>query len=47
MSYIAIFDIGTTAVKGILVNKEAELTQEHSVELETQVTDRMVEEVTI
>jgi len=33
--YIAAFDIGTTAVKGILVNKEADIQAEYSIVLDT------------
>ncbi|MEI3605278.1 FGGY family carbohydrate kinase [Pseudogracilibacillus sp. SE30717A] len=39
MSYVAVFDIGTTAVKGILVNKKVELKEEHTIELKTFVSD--------
>lgn len=39
MSYVAVFDIGTTAVKGILVNKKAELKEEYTVELTTFVSE--------
>lgn len=45
MSYIAVFDIGTTAVKGILVDKEVHLMEEHTVELTTYVSeDGMMEQ---
>lgn len=35
MSYVAIFDIGTTAIKGLLVNKEVQIFHEQSVEIST------------
>lgn len=35
MSYVAIFDIGTTAIKGLLVNKEVQIFHEQSVEITT------------
>ncbi|GAA0348372.1 FGGY family carbohydrate kinase [Oceanobacillus oncorhynchi subsp. oncorhynchi] len=39
MTYVAVFDIGTTAVKGILVDKDVQLMEEHSVELTTFVSE--------
>lgn len=39
MTYVAVFDIGTTAVKGILVGKDVQLMEEHSVELTTFVSE--------
>lgn len=45
MKYVAVFDIGTTAVKGILVDKEVQLMEEHTVELNTFVSaDGMIEQ---
>lgn len=35
MAYVAVFDIGTTAVKGLLVNEEVQLFGEHTVEVTT------------
>lgn len=34
-AYVAVFDIGTTAVKGVLVNNQAKITGEYSISLET------------
>ncbi|MEK4298236.1 FGGY family carbohydrate kinase [Oceanobacillus sp. FSL W8-0428] len=45
MTYVAVFDIGTTAVKGILVDKDVQITEEHSVELATFLSEEgMIEQ---
>ncbi|WP_339226813.1 FGGY family carbohydrate kinase [Oceanobacillus sp. FSL K6-2867] len=45
MTYVAVFDIGTSAVKGILVDKDVQLMEEHSVELTTFVSEEgMIEQ---
>lgn len=43
--YVAVFDVGTTAVKGLLINRRAEIFGEYSVRIETHHgTNGMVEQ---
>ncbi|MBO1001960.1 FGGY-family carbohydrate kinase [Pseudogracilibacillus auburnensis] len=44
MDYVAVFDIGTTAIKGLLVNRAVEPLGEQTIELTTYIEDGNVEQ---
>ncbi|WP_396230171.1 FGGY family carbohydrate kinase, partial [Cytobacillus sp.] len=39
MHYIAAFDLGTTAIKGVLLSREGNIHAEHSFNIQTRIGD--------